>query len=415
MDPQNDAARRANLATPQDPSSDQRIAGFLAQLSGPFTLVIVQPSPLCNVDCTYCYVPGRRQASVMSVEVATAIAHGIARQNASWPVTVLWHAGEPLAIGRKRFEQLLEPFEDLRREGKVKHATQTNGTLIDEAWCELFNHYEVRVGVSIDGPRELNVNRVDWRGGEIFDRVMRGIDHLKAAGIRFGIVAIVSPETIGRAHELLAFVDALGADQALINLEERENANTGRPLIVRSDAVRFWDDVLAYLSTTETRLQVRPLTTLAQYLTNALAGEPTPVVREPLPGISWAGDVVLATAELTGATAPEHGNFIVGNVLRTPLPEIIAHAGEVPYVRQYAQGLANCQASCSFWDYCGGANNAGNRWFEHRDFAATETAQCRNFVQAPVIAMRHLTETEPASKSTAAIARRLAELASDPG
>ena len=46
-------------------------------------------------------------------------------------------------------------------------------------------------------------------------------------------------------------------------------------------------------------------------------------------------------------------------------------------------GLDGCESTCAFWDFCRGAH-AGNRWFEHGSFAATETAHCRNTRQALV-------------------------------
>ncbi|WP_204324622.1 hypothetical protein, partial [Stenotrophomonas maltophilia] len=53
--------------------------------------------------------------------------------------TVVWHAGEPLAMPINAFEELLKAAlrakpDDLR----VDFNVQTNGTLITPGWCELF-------------------------------------------------------------------------------------------------------------------------------------------------------------------------------------------------------------------------------------------------------------------------------------
>ena len=183
----------------------------------------------------------------MRDEVAAATAEGIAAQRAPHPVTVAWHGGEPLTTGVTRLERLLAPFEPLRQEGMVTHALQTNGTLINEPWCELIRRFDFRVGVSLDGPAALNANRRDRRGSETFDRALRGIDRLKAAGIDFIVIAVVSPETIDRVDELLGFFEELGPSSLGINIEERENANTGRPLISPKAAERFWHDVIVKL------------------------------------------------------------------------------------------------------------------------------------------------------------------------
>jgi uncharacterized protein len=391
-------------------STEPATADFLAQLSRPWNVVVIQPTTLCNANCTYCYLPGRDRRDLMSVDVAKAIARGIADQDAPWAVRVLWHAGEPLTVGHEHFELLLAPFEELRRAGKVSHATQTNATLVDAAWCDLFARYEVGVGVSIDGPQALNLHRVDWQGREIFDRSMRGMSQLRAAGIRFNVVAVVSPQTITRASDLLEFLDGLGVDQVHVNFEERQNANDQRPLVSRDEAERFWRDALVYLRG-DTNLRIRQLGTLSEFL----AGETLLGGRQPVPSVTSTGDVVLAAAELIGAIAPRYGNFVVDNVLRTSLRDIVASAGTVPYVQDYARGLANCRASCSFWDYCGGLNDGGNRWAEHHDLAATETAFCRTVIQAPVAALRSVIASQPMTDATVAVATVLADLASDPG
>ena len=38
----------------------------------------------------------------------------------------------------------------------VTHSFQTNGTLVNEAWCAFFAEERVSVGVSIDGPKHLH-------------------------------------------------------------------------------------------------------------------------------------------------------------------------------------------------------------------------------------------------------------------
>jgi uncharacterized protein len=374
-----------------DPASRFRDA-----LSGRYTQLITQPSTRCNVNCEYCYLRDRDRRQLMSIEVASAIAQGITDQDAPLPVTVSWHGGEPLTTGHSHFKRLLEPFEPLRRRGRIRHDIRTNATLISDPWCELLAAYDFRIGVSIDGPRPLNVNRVDWHGNEIYERVIAGIARLKAHGLQFSVHCVVSPETIGRADELLMFLDELAPASVGINLEERENHNAHRPLLPREQATAFWREVIGHLRA-GSELEVREIGYISRYLTRAREGrDPRPQI-EPVPTIAFNGDVVVISPELAGARAPEHDDFVVGNILATPLAEIVAGLQQVPYVRQFAEGLAACQASCSFWEYCGGANNAANRYFEHGDLTVTETAHCRNSRQAPLLALLSILTAESRS------------------
>ncbi|GLK11133.1 radical SAM protein [Streptosporangium carneum] len=100
--------------------------------------LVLQPTTLCNLDCVYCYLPFRRLSNEMSPEVAQAVADSAAElTDPSGPLDIVWHGGEPLALGLRKFGALLAPFEDLRQAGRIQHSVQTNATLIDDEWCDL--------------------------------------------------------------------------------------------------------------------------------------------------------------------------------------------------------------------------------------------------------------------------------------
>ncbi|MGH3710855.1 MAG: radical SAM protein [Pseudonocardiaceae bacterium] len=155
-------------------------------------MITLQPTSLCNLDCTYCYLPGRKSKNEMPLPVARAIAAGI---SSDWvesaPLELVWHGGEPLAAGPILFEELLKHFAPLQNAGLIQHVIQTNATLITSEWCELFLKYDVQVGVSFDGQSTLNQNRVDWQRKPAFTRIMNGISKLAERGIDFSVIAVI--------------------------------------------------------------------------------------------------------------------------------------------------------------------------------------------------------------------------------
>ncbi len=103
--------------------------------------VVLQPTTRCNLDCSYCYLPfaeNRRMAVAIAEKVAADL-HELAV-----PATIIWHGGEPLATGRAHFEALVCLFEELRARQQIEHVIQTNATLIDDDWCELFRAYDLQ-------------------------------------------------------------------------------------------------------------------------------------------------------------------------------------------------------------------------------------------------------------------------------
>lgn len=99
--------------------------GVPARLSSTAPLVSMQPTTLCNLDCTYCHLHHRASARVMSVEVADAVAEAVAAWSEIPPVRVLWHGGEPLATGLTRCARLAGWFGPGRGH-RVRHGVQTN-------------------------------------------------------------------------------------------------------------------------------------------------------------------------------------------------------------------------------------------------------------------------------------------------
>ena len=48
-----------------------------ARTGAPEQLVVIQPTPFCNIDCDYCYLPDRNVTRRMSAETLSAIAHEV--------------------------------------------------------------------------------------------------------------------------------------------------------------------------------------------------------------------------------------------------------------------------------------------------------------------------------------------------
>ncbi|MEO7195076.1 MAG: radical SAM protein [Pseudonocardiaceae bacterium] len=282
--------------------------------------VIMQPTTLCNLNCSYCYLPFRRHVRRMPLAVAQAVAASIVPWTERAAVEVCWHGGEPLTAGPAHLGRLMDCFAGL----DVVHGVQTNATLVDEAWAEFFLERGVRVGVSIDGPPEDNQQRVDWAGRSAFDRIVRGIRLLVTREMTVSVIAVVSDPTPERARKLYTFVADLGAAWLGVNIEEREGSNNRRTAPPESQVADFWAALIAAWQANPT-VKLREADRALSYARNFLNGERncesahrlTPL--DPLPTIAWNGEVTLISPELAGFRSDRYGDFSCGNVLRTPL------------------------------------------------------------------------------------------------
>jgi uncharacterized protein len=338
--------------------------------------VIMQPTTLCNLDCSYCYLPMRAHDRRMPVAVAEAVAESVNVWAAAAPrFSVVWHGGEPLAAGRAHLATLMDPFAG------VEHHIQTNATLIDDAWCEFFAERDIRIGLSVDGTRELTNQRVLRGGGEAYDRILRGIGTLKSHGLTFAALCVVSDPRPGLAEQLYRFFVDLGATVLGVNVEEQEGVNV-RSLVRDDAAVRtFWSELTAAWRA-DPRVEVREVEWALRYAGATLAGDADTLLprrHDPIPTIGQDGRVVLLSPELAGFASPQYGDFASGSVLQTPLARIVADvaAGPTGWIAEYLSGVESCRTACPYFGFCGGAH-AANRFFEQGRFDGTQTQHCRN-------------------------------------
>ncbi len=355
----------------------QRWTGMQGVVDIP-SYILMQPSTLCNLNCSYCYLPHKAYDRRMSTEVAAAVARTVNR----WVrqverFSVVWHGGEPLACGREHLASLMALFDP-----KVEHHVQTNATLIDDAWCEFFLRHRIEVGLSIDGPADLTAQRVDRAGRPAYDRIMRGVEALRRHGIRFAVICVVSDPRPGLAQRLYDFFRDLGCYWLGINIEEREGVNVRDTVRVEENVRAFWSELTAAWRA-DPCMELREVEWALHYLAAALLGEEDTVLprhRDPVPTVAYDGRVVLCSPELASFDqAPGYGDFAHGNVLETPLDEIIVSAFTNPtgWLAEYFTGVERCRESCAYFGFCGGAH-ASNRYFEHGRFDVTETEHCRN-------------------------------------
>ncbi|WP_220450042.1 cyclophane-forming radical SAM peptide maturase AmcB [Kitasatospora xanthocidica] len=362
----------------------------------PHTL-IAQADPLCNLACSYCYLPFKIRRNPMSDEVAEAVARSAADfASPGAPIDLVWHAGEPTTLGVPRFGRIIAPFEELRTEGLLRHFMQTNATLIDDRWCEFLAEHEFRIGVSIDGPAALNRHRAAAGGRPAFPLIMKGIDRLRSHGIGFSVIAVVTTESITHPEDLLDFFVSLGCASVGFNIEEQEGVNSARPTPTFEQAVEFWRRTITW-TRRNTGLTVREVDRLGGYLRARRTGDGwLSTLIDPIPTISAAGDVVLLSPELADTTAPAYDDFRAGNVLEQSIASMLENARRLKYVDEFLTGLDRCEETCEFFGFCRGAQ-AGNRYFETGRFDTTETSHCRVSKQALVVALSDTVREEHAA------------------
>jgi uncharacterized protein len=187
---------------------------------------------ICNLDCEYCYFLSKEGLFPDSqFRMTEDILENFTRQyidsQRTTEVTFAWQGGEPTLMGVEFFEKAVHFQNKYRKPGmRVQNALQTNGTLLDKAWCQFFREHGFLIGLSLDGPRGMHdAFRVDKGGSPTFDRVMAGLELLKKHQVEFNILACVHAANADQPLEVYRFFrDDVGADFIqFIPIVERDN------------------------------------------------------------------------------------------------------------------------------------------------------------------------------------------------
>lgn len=207
----------------------------------------------CNLACDYCYysrIGGNIRGKVKRIApevLETFIREYMKMSNGA--ASFAWQGGEPLLAG-------LDFFEDVvRLQAKyapphtiITNSLQTNASLLNDEWARFLKKYNFLVGVSIDGPREIHdKRRITQSKVGSFDRVMRGVEHLRNKAVDFNILTVIHEDNVTKASELMAFYKEQGFHYVqfipCMDFRAQETSKQPRYLITAQQYGQFLCDV----------------------------------------------------------------------------------------------------------------------------------------------------------------------------
>ena len=243
------------------------------------SLLIKPASAVCNLDCEYCFyldreadpysaLPGRRMTmDTLERLVDTYLFY-------SYPNSVLaFQGGEPTLAGLPFFEKLVE-FEQRfgRATHNVSNALQTNAVLLDKNWCDLFRQYNWLLGVSLDGPEEINDRyRFNKEKRGTWKRVMQSVELLKLNKVEFNILCVLNTANVEKPKELYRFYRSIGIDNLqFIPLAEFDGLGNRLPFTITPEQYgRFMVEVFELWWPERRKVRIRCFDNIAE----AVAGQ----------------------------------------------------------------------------------------------------------------------------------------------
>ncbi|RNC68224.1 MAG: anaerobic sulfatase maturase [Desulfuromonadales bacterium] len=182
--------------------------------------IVAKPiGPACNLNCTYCFylekhsLYGAGEDYRMPDAVLSTFIRRYIEAQPTPVVEFVWQGGEPTLLGVDFFRRVVELQRPFAGRKTITNSLQTNGTLLDDAWCRFLKQHQFMVGISLDGPREVHDRyRRDRQGKGTFDEVIGGLKLLQKHGVEYNVMASVARETARQPLEVYRFFKEQGVE-----------------------------------------------------------------------------------------------------------------------------------------------------------------------------------------------------------
>jgi uncharacterized protein len=381
----------------------------------PLQIVMVQSTTFCNINCSYCYLPHRDQKGRFdAARLPTLLAKLDAAGLVGPQLTFVWHAGEPLSLPASYYEEAFEIVgRTIGNRCQVTHSFQTNATLVTPEYCRLFKLPGVKVGVSIDGPAPIHDRYRVTRGGRgTHAATMKGIETLKANGIPFTTISVVTADALDHADEIFSFLAGLGSTDLGFNIDEIEGENrstTMQPENTRSRYEAFLQRLLELSLATPGSPPVRELRQAFATVQGAIFGQQVrSTENNPLSILSVGIDGRLATysPELLDAKHPELGELSFGSIEHVDFERLFDHDTFRRINDEVTAGVRACERQCGYFDVCGGGAPS-NKLAENGTFASTATLYCNLRTKATIDLVQAHLESRMAALRSARAAKKV--------
>ena len=372
---------------------------------GPIGLVVVQSTSLCNLDCSYCYLPDRQKRRVFDLNMLPLLMQRILESPFAGPeFSLVWHAGEPLTLPTSWYDQAtaiinrsLEQFgaQDIQLDQHV----QSNATLINDAWCDCFQRNRIVVGISVDGPEHIHDAHRRFRNGRGSHALaMKGIESLHRNDVPFHCISVVTADAMEQPEEMYRFFRDNGIREVGFNVEEQEGIHTSSSMQGSEMEAKYRTFLHAFWSLSEQDGypvilrefdQVISLIQGNQRMTQNELNRPFSIL-----SVDWQGNFSTFDPELLSVASDRYGTFNLGNLQDLSLVESTETEQFRRLLLDMSSGVESCHQGCEYFGLCGGGNGS-NKFWEHGSLASSETNSCRFGTQIPVQVLLERFESGP--------------------
>ncbi len=319
------------------------------------TAVYVDPTDLCNAQCSYCYLPVKTRKcgrSVTQDELNQLLEKVKAyfKKNKRTPV-VIFHAAEPLMVKDILFNSIKKFKDDLY------FGIQTNAILLEKKDVAFIKKNKVSIGISIDAAdvKTNNSLRVSCDGSGNFKSAVQALEWFRGyKGLN--VITTVTKLNMKKLPVLVDFLHTKGVRCVLMNPMRltRKGSRYLRP----DDASMAKYFIKAVERSIELSQKSKQGIIIGNF-TNILLAIVAPTARRMMCDISpCGGGRTFLTIQSSGDMIPcgefagVKGNFVGGNIYKDSIEKALESKPFKQIRDRYVEKIPEC-AECVLRNICG--------------------------------------------------------------
>lgn len=342
-----------------------------------FGKLALQLTPLCNLNCSYCYLENRKDSKLLDVSTIDEL-FIVDSSSFSEDVEVLFHFGEPLVVGITRFDEICRRIRTHRPNSLI--SLQTNGVLINNNWIEVFRKHRINVTVSVDFPLEMHgANRRSWSDRSSLNAVVSGLECLKQNNYFYSILSVLTREAIKSPEKIVEEVMRAGPKVWGLNIDEVEGLNktTSWEPTHEEEFKRFFEKVLKSHQSLSATFKIREVDRFLKPENIRNRGN---VTNSDYVSIDAYGKIYFLSPELCDLKSSKYQSFYFGKVGRDSVQSAFSRYIASDVYRDALVGEKMCETDCAHFDVCGSRFFA-NKVCENNTLASSNTLVCKLIIQ----------------------------------
>lgn len=369
VDPKNRPKFRKNFFLIDDINIRDALSAlknFATKYYGAPNTFILKFTNACNYNCCYCQAGSDHKNSDQMCSVETAYnAVNLMLQTPNPVVTFEIQGGEP-TLNFDVVKKAVMYCEQNKGNKVINYRMMSNLSVLDEDMISFCRHYNIHIGSSIDGPKDVHdANRPSCNGCSSFDQTYDMFSKLRSdPTMGCGFITTVTKTSIDNVDSVVNF-----------SLDTQHHYNT-RPLFRLGKAIDNWDEIgytaeefidyykkaamlciQRYLDgdpeAVERNLLMRLRKIIQHENSDIENGSPCGAI-QCMVSIDWNGDVVACEGSKM-LREPHRSKFVIGNVNdeNCSFEQLFFNNNTLQLVdKMFSVTDVKC-ANCVYLPYCG--------------------------------------------------------------